>query len=70
MGCYSNPSHLTVSLIAYPPLPPSTPHLYLGIGNSSSPDLKANEPPCFGPPAIPPVEHMEELIALCLLGKV
>ncbi|KAJ8437740.1 hypothetical protein Cgig2_009455 [Carnegiea gigantea] len=70
MGCSSNPSHPTVSLTAHPPLPSSTPHSNLEIGNSSSPDLKANEPPCFGPPASPPVEHVEELIALCLLGKV
>lgn len=24
----------------------------------------------FGPPTSPPVDHMEELFALCLLGKV
>ncbi|KAJ8441162.1 hypothetical protein Cgig2_024891 [Carnegiea gigantea] len=55
---------------SYPPLPSSAPHSYSKIGNSSSLDLKANEPPCFGPPASPPVEHMEKLIALCLSGKV
>ncbi|KAJ8424260.1 hypothetical protein Cgig2_028225 [Carnegiea gigantea] len=70
VGCSSNPSHPTISLTAYPPLRSSTPHSYPEIGNSSSPDLKANEPPCFGPPASPPVEHMEELITLCLSGKV
>ncbi|KAJ8419841.1 hypothetical protein Cgig2_031786 [Carnegiea gigantea] len=68
--CSSNPSHPTVSLIAYPPLPSSTLHSYPEIGNSSSPDLRANERTCFGPPASPPIEHMEELTALCLSGKV
>ncbi|KAJ8433096.1 hypothetical protein Cgig2_020592 [Carnegiea gigantea] len=43
---------------------------YPQLGNPQSPDLCAQESPCFGPPASPPVEHMEELMALCLLGKI
>ncbi|KAJ8421388.1 hypothetical protein Cgig2_006285 [Carnegiea gigantea] len=39
------------------------------IGNGKSPDLHADEPPFLRPPPSPPVEHIEELIALCLLGK-
>ena len=70
VGCSSNPSYPTVLLTAGPLLPSSTPHSYPEIGNSSSLDLKANEPPCFGPSASPLVEHMEELTALCLLGKM
>ncbi|KAJ8426467.1 hypothetical protein Cgig2_012380 [Carnegiea gigantea] len=38
------------------------------LGNLQSPNLRAQESPCFGPPASPPIEHMEELKALCLPG--
>jgi len=70
VGCSSNPSHPTVSLTTFPPLPSSLPHSCPEIGDSNSLDLMANELLCFRPPASLPVEHMEELIAFCLSGKV
>ncbi|KAJ8427603.1 LOW QUALITY PROTEIN: hypothetical protein Cgig2_020729 [Carnegiea gigantea] len=39
-------------------------------GNTSSTELRADDPLFFGPPPSPLVEHIEELITLCLLGKV
>lgn len=40
------------------------------ITNSSPSDLRADKLHLFGPPSSPLVEHMKELIALDLLGKV
>lgn len=67
--------------VDYPPnsIPESRAHSSLSplvsiptntIGNSNSPDLLGDEPLFLGTPPAPPVEHMEELIALCLLGKI
>ena len=70
MGCSThslNPCHEERIDI---PLPPSVPILAHVIGNTSPSEPRVNDPLSFGPPPAPPVEHMEELLALCLLGKV
>lgn len=69
MECSSYPSYPPTSPRTLPALSSSNPLLDKEIDNPESPDLRAHENPCFGP-STPPVDHMEELFALCLLGKV
>ena len=70
MECSHHSQHSPTSQRINPTLSQSNPVADPETGNPNSPDLRAHEPPFFGPLASPPVEQMEEFIALCLLGKI
>ena len=70
MGCTAHSSNPCPAERIDIPLLPSVPLPAHVIGNTSPTEPRVNDPLSFGPPPSPPVEHMEEIIALCLLGKV
>jgi len=70
MGCTAHPSNPCPEERIDPPLPPSVPLPAHVIGNTNSSEPRANDPFFFSHPPSPPLEYMEELIALCLLGIV
>lgn len=70
MGCTAHSSNPCPEKSIDSPLSPSVPLPAHVIGDTGPTEPRINDPLLFGPPPTPLVEHMEELIALCLLGKV
>lgn len=70
VGCSHHSPHSPTSHIINPTLSPFNPIANPEIGDPNSLNFTAHKLPFFGPPASPPIAHMEELITLCLLGKV
>lgn len=69
LGCIAHSSNPYPEERIDSPWSPSVPLPAHVIGDTSPTEPRVNEPLLFGSRPTPPIEHMEELIALCLLGK-